>query len=173
MFERIDKSYDKDSLRTPQYLFNWLNECYQFDVDVAASDEHHLVDKYFTKENSALTADQWCHIRGFAFCNPPYSKGNIEAFLEKAIEQRNEHGITTVFVIPEFNGEARTRVILKEAARVIHFNQRVNFIHPITGKEVKGNSRGTMIAIIDNGYGIARHTYQDLSTIKKHWSKEV
>lgn len=56
MFEQ--KDFDKDTIRTPQYIFDWLDSKYKFNVDLAASDEHHFTDLYFAKEDDAI-GDYW------------------------------------------------------------------------------------------------------------------
>ena len=153
MFDRKDKSYDKDSLQTPQYLFNFaeflLPRGEKFEVDLAASHNHHLCKSYMTKEDDALTL-AWYGNKSYGFCNPPYSKlkgmkvGFVDLFVKKAIREARK-GFTTIMVIPELNGEARSLDIMNNARRIVHFDQRVGFIHPLTGKEQKGNNRGTIV----------------------------
>lgn len=149
MFERLDKSYDKDSLRTPQYIMNWLAKRYTFDIDLAANCNNHLCDIYFTKEDNALSKN-WRSYGKIGFCNPPYSKekgmriGHVDLFVNKAIEQARL-GFTTVMLIPELNGEARTKNIMQHATKIYHFDRRISFIHPITGRECAGNNRGSII----------------------------
>ena len=115
MFKRLDESYDKDSLRTPQYIMDWLAKRYTFDIDLAASHNNGWCDTYFTKEDDALSKN-WIKYGKIGFCNPPYSKakgmkiGNVDLFVNKAIEQ-TKLGFTTVMLIPELNGEARTKNI--------------------------------------------------------------
>lgn len=40
---------------TPQDLFDRLNRIFHFTLDVAANDENHKCEKYFTKEQDGLT----------------------------------------------------------------------------------------------------------------------
>lgn len=59
-----------DEWTTPKKLFDYLNEIFRFTVDAAATDENHLVPKYYTKETNALQEN----FEGErVFCNPPYS----------------------------------------------------------------------------------------------------
>ena len=59
MSRRLPKSTTdetvKDCWQTPHQLFNALNKIFNFSLDAAASDDHHLCDNYFTAEDSALT----------------------------------------------------------------------------------------------------------------------
>lgn len=64
---------------TPRDLFLELHARFHFMTDVAASDENHLCDKYFTKENDGLT-QPWF---GPCFMNPPYGR-EIARWVEKA-----------------------------------------------------------------------------------------
>lgn len=157
MFTPKDKSFNKDSLQTPRYIFNWLNSIYIFDVDLCASDEHHYCDRYFTKENPA-TAKAWSS----AFCNPPYS--NIDPFLDIAIEARNEFKSRTVFLIPELNGEKRTGLIMRETTKIIHLAPRISFIRPDNGEEYKGNNRGSIVVEFSPKHfnEPTQHLFQDL-----------
>jgi len=82
MFDRIDKSYDKDSLQTPPWLFklaeSMLPDGVKFDIDLAASHEHHLVGTYITKEENSLEVYWKSGSDDYGFCNPPYSRGMID-----------------------------------------------------------------------------------------------
>jgi phage N-6-adenine-methyltransferase len=167
MFEPKDKSFDKDSLRTPQFIYDWLDEKYKFNVDLAASDEHHLHIRYFTKELSALNK-RWAGFMDAGFCNPPYS--DIDPWVEKAIKEANE-GFTTVFIIPDFNGEGRFNQISEHATTIIHLIGRVNFIRPDNGKEYKGNNRGSAIFEFSKKYWDTppQHLYIKTKDIKEQY----
>lgn len=167
MFERIDKSYDKDSLRTPKYLFDYLDSIYKFNTDLCASDEYHLKDQYYTKERSHLDLDPilFFNEKDICFCNPPYS--NIDPHIEWAIKAA-DNWARIVFLIPELNGEKRTKLILDNAIRIIHLSPRVGFIHPVTGKECKGNNRGSMVVEFGKRFKhrTCIHGFLDLNRIK-------
>jgi phage N-6-adenine-methyltransferase len=169
MFDRKDKSYDKDSLQTPQYLITWLKERFRINFDLCASQDNHVCDYFFTKEVDSLK-QVWHNLKEgtTGYCNPPYSRGMVDKFVYKAIEEA-ALGFTTFMVIPELNGERRTRYIMRYATRIIHFDQRVNFIHPLTGKEQKGNNRGTIVVEFSKNFGInnAVHVFHSLKTLKE------
>lgn len=169
MFDRIDKSYDKNSLQTPRYLFDWLNSKYYFDIDIAASDKHHFCEKYYSLKNSAFS-NPWAKHGDTGFCNPPYGRKLIQPFLDDAIDHAKSH-FTTVFVIPELNGEARTKDVMEHATSIIHFDQRIWFIHPITGEECKNNNRGSIIVDFSYKpfYKPAQHYFKRLSDIKERF----
>lgn len=57
---------------TPQAFFDELDAEFHFDLDIAASDENHKCDRYYTKETDGLAhQDEWS---GTIWCNPPYGR---------------------------------------------------------------------------------------------------
>lgn len=141
MFDPKDKSFDKDALQTPRYIWQWLDSIYNFAMDLCASDDHHLCRPYFTKDQSCLDHN-WVEYGYTGFCNPPYSK--IDPFLEKAYEQQ-DRGFTSVFLIPDFNGEERFLNVFENATRIVHLTPRISFIRPDSGKKYSGNNRGSVV----------------------------
>ena len=71
-----------DERKTPRWLFDLANEAFRFTIDLAASPINALVDRYYTKEDSAFAHD-WTGETGW--CNPPYSHGNLNRFVDKAL----------------------------------------------------------------------------------------
>lgn len=67
-----------DCWGTPQPLFDWFDEWFEFDIDVCASEANHKCPVYFTEEMDGLAQD-WT---GSCFNNPPYS--NVAAWMDKA-----------------------------------------------------------------------------------------
>lgn len=157
----------KAGLQTPNYIFNWLNEIYNFDVDLCASDKHHLCEEYYTKENSALGACWTDYEAETGFCNPDYA--NITPFIRQAIREADNNIFTTAFCIPDINGEERFWDICKHATTIIHIIGRVNFIRPDNGEEYKGNNRGTAIFEFSKKYHDTppHHLY-----VKRNWIKK-
>src|SRR5512136_1407794 len=104
--ERNDgKDNEKDEARTPLSLFKSLDDVYHFGVDAAASHSNHLCDAYFTKYNpvgDALSIE-WFGLlperKQPFYCNPPYSRGNVEAFCKKAYEESLK-GAIVVMLLP-------------------------------------------------------------------------
>lgn len=79
-------------LRTPTDIWEDLSQEFNFTCDMCASDENHLIDKYYTAENSALDKD-WNGEIGYVH---PLFDGKIGKFVEKAF---NSIGIF-VFLLP-------------------------------------------------------------------------
>ena len=79
-------------LRTPTDIWDELKKEFNFTLDACASDENHLLDKYYTKDNSALDKD-WTDEIGYVH---PLFDVKIPKFVEKA---NNSKGIF-VFLLP-------------------------------------------------------------------------
>lgn len=167
MFEPKDKSFDKDSLQTPQFIFDWLNEKYKFHVDLAASKSNHLCEIW---SDNSLSDRSWAFEYGRnGFCNPPYS--NIDPFVNKSISEADTGWFTSVFLIPDFNGEARFTQISKHATTIIHLIGRVSFIRPDNGKQYKCNNRGSVIIEFSKKYWDTppQHLYVKTKDIEKQY----
>ena len=88
-----------DLWRTPPEVFKYFDKQYDFQCDVAASDENHLCDWYITEERDALNCC-WADplSRGdYAWCNPPYS--NPLPWVQKAIKESQAWGVGSVMLL--------------------------------------------------------------------------
>lgn len=99
-----------DELRTPGYLWDWLNRRFRFDYDAAASHENHRSGSYSTIDGSFVETPSghtqispadglmfsWGHRR--VFVNPPYSRPLLGQFIEKAIAERDKAEIIVMLV---------------------------------------------------------------------------
>ena len=81
---------------TPKYLFDALNKEFNFTIDVAATSTNAKCDRYYTKEDDALSKD-WAGET--VFMNPPYGRG-IGKWVKKAWLEIQKHNITVVMLIP-------------------------------------------------------------------------
>ncbi|MFC6441013.1 phage N-6-adenine-methyltransferase [Bowmanella sp. JS7-9] len=133
----------RDSYGTPQWLFNAANDEFFFDLDAAANDENHKVDKYLTKEVDALSIS-WVNDIGAKriWINPPYS--DIGPWTEKALIE-SELGATIVMLIP---ATPDVRWWPKRVSEIRFISPgRINFIDPATGLEKKGNTKPSAFLI--------------------------
>lgn len=134
----------RDSWRTPPWLFAWLDERFNFEIDLAADADNALCDSYFTLDSDALQRP-WNVFASRGFLNPPYSR--IDPWIAKAIDEQC-NGFLTVMVMPSCNGEDRFQHVFSCASEIIDIVGRVAFLTP-NGKEVKGNTRGSSVYIFD------------------------
>ncbi len=86
-------SHKSDEWGTPQDLFDIYNAEFNFDFDVAANQENHKCDSFFSKEKNALLHD-WGKRN---WCNPPYSL--VKEFCRKALLEQIK-GNLTVMLLP-------------------------------------------------------------------------
>ncbi|WP_153448753.1 phage N-6-adenine-methyltransferase [Vibrio algicola] len=143
---------DKDSWSTPQWLFDVLNEEFFFDVDIAASDDNAKCGTYYTALDDALNMVDWgVHPNlgkmayQYVWINPPYSRGMVKAFLNKAYEQCVTHKINSVLLIPATPDASWWPTNASEVRFIT--GGRISFQHPITKKAVNGNTKGSALVI--------------------------
>lgn len=80
-------------LRTPPDLWKELSAEFPFTLDVCASHENHLLPRYYTIEDNALTKDWTGEV---AYIHPLFDS-KIGKFVEKAYATPN---LTAVFLLP-------------------------------------------------------------------------
>ena len=130
----------RDLWQTPKELYESLDKEFLFWCDVAASDENHLSDSYYTEKDNALKAD-WLLVN---WCNPPYS--DITPWVRKAIEQ-HEKGLTTVMLVPADTSVKWFKLAYESCNEVRFISGRISFINAETQKPVNGNNKGSVIFI--------------------------
>ena len=79
-------------IRTPTEIWENLSKEFNFTVDACASDNNHLVDKYWTKDIDACTQN-WDN--EIVYCHPMYD-AHIPKFIKKAVECNS----VCVFLLP-------------------------------------------------------------------------
>ena len=124
---------------TPDWIFEMLNDEFQFDVDVCAVPETAKCGHYYTPETNGLK-QKWT---GVCWCNPPYD--DKDSWLAKGMESAM-NGATVVFLLPN---STETNwwwdYCLKGEIRFIR--QRVNF----GGISQNGNTSGSAIIVFYPG----------------------
>lgn len=90
----------KQDWNTPKKLFNQLNEEFNFEWDLASSNENKLCEKNYTDSEDGLKQD-W---KDVCWCNPPYGdkKSKMVDWIKKAFEstQNENNDLTVVMLIP-------------------------------------------------------------------------
>ena len=144
----------KNSWGTDPVIFNSQDQEFNFDLDAAASDKNHLVPEYLTKEDDALSVN-WSEIElGYkgsgefvrsVWINPPYGKGYIKKFMDKCVEQK-ALGVTSELLVPATLDVQWLPIDQISEIRIVT-GGRLSFYHPLTGKKVNGNTKGSMFVI--------------------------
>jgi site-specific DNA-methyltransferase (adenine-specific) len=86
----------KDKWETPDKIFNELNDKYKFSLDPCCEIHTAKCKKYYTEKENGLLQN-WSGER--VFVNPPYSRGNIELWMQKCYEESLK-GIVIIALIP-------------------------------------------------------------------------
>ena len=91
----IHTSSKSDEWETPSDFYKLWDDVFKFNIDVCATNDNHLCNVYWTKEDNSLIQD-WGE--NTCWMNPPYGR-QISSFMEKAY---NEYlnGSTVVCLIP-------------------------------------------------------------------------
>lgn len=79
-------------LRTPKDIWESLSKEFNFTIDACASDENHLLPKYYTKDNSCLDKDWTGEV---VYCHPLFDM-HIGNFVKKCAESN----CTSVMLLP-------------------------------------------------------------------------
>jgi len=93
-----DTSED-DRFRTPQKLFDALNNEYQFRLDACAEKEVAKCENYFTPKQDALR-QHWAQF-GDVFCNPPFHRKHLAHWVVKGFLEAQK-GATVVMLLPYY-----------------------------------------------------------------------
>ncbi|NLX24238.1 MAG: adenine methyltransferase [Phycisphaerae bacterium] len=94
MNKNVHFSSQSDDWETPDEFFHELNKVFHFGLDVCASATNAKCERYFTREDDALT-QEW---KGTVWMNPPYGR-QIGDFMKKAYEESLK-GATVVCLVP-------------------------------------------------------------------------
>ena len=130
----------KDLWQTPKALFNNLNKEFVFNLDVAASEQNHLVDNYLTAEDNALI-HEWHKSN---YLNPPYS--DIGPWINKASIE-HEKGKTIVILVPADTSVKWFKRAIETCNEARFISGRLSFINADTKKPVNGNNKGSVLLI--------------------------
>jgi len=110
-------SSEKMDYRTPQWLYDELDQDFHFNLDAAASDKNALALAYYTREHDALVRDWYVH--GSIFCNPPYGRG-IGRWVKKGFDEAMR-GSTVVMLLASRTDTKWFHDYVLRAAHSIHF----------------------------------------------------
>lgn len=106
-----------------------------------------------------------------AFINPPYSRGSLESWVPKALkeykemwEDKEKDFVSFIWLVNY--GATGNRILLKqEADAICDLYKRVNFVHPKTGIECKGNDRDSVIYYWGWRYGAFKTAFKDIGKV--------
>lgn len=138
---------ERDSWRTPEYVFNFANDLLNgIDFDSACTVENALsVPIWRDETHRDALLSEWT---GKIWCNPPYS--NIKPWIDKAIQSKAK----VAMLIPSPNGESYFEPLLNYSHEIAIIGRLAFIDHD--GKERTGNNRGSSIFLINCGNEMRR-----------------
>jgi len=132
-----------DHWQTPRPLFDELDREFGFQLDAAASESNALCASYLTEEDDALQLS-WRELAERVWINPPYSRGNLPAFLEKAVKEA-QHGCTVVALVPADTSTKWWHEFAMQAAEIRFLRPRVR--HRLNGKAQGSPKFGSAVLV--------------------------
>ncbi len=87
------KTGGSDDWETPAYIFDVLDEEFQFTLDPCATSETTKCEEFYTTESDGLVQD-WGKHR--VFCNPPYSQ--LKAWADKCRESAQAGALVVMLI---------------------------------------------------------------------------
>lgn len=144
-----DYKTSKDEWCTPQWLFDLLDRDFHFDFDGACTRQNCLCDHgAFVGEFDSLS---WTPTWTRVFLNPPYSAGNIDRFMAKALEE-SEKGAVVVCLVPCATDTAWWHNYVMRAQEIRFIRGRVRFVgYDEHGKQIKNSPMFSSCVVIFDG----------------------
>ena len=163
-----------DLWRTPKEIYEKLDDEFNFVADMAANDDNHLHEVYFTEETNSLEnnwrelvsdAYGYCEKSSFVYVNPPYS--DPMPWIKKATEAKYD-GLGTVMLLnadtsvgwfaEAYKTVSEIRFIIADEKEIGGYSSgRLAFLND-SDEPISGNNRPQFILVF-NPFKIGeRHT---------------
>lgn len=113
----------KDKWETPIYIFDELNDIYNFTLDPCCEIHTAKCNKFYTEEDNGLI-QEWSN--EIVFVNPPYSRGNIDKWMEKCYNESSK-GVTIVALIPVSTSSKWFHNYVWNKSELIFYKGRLRF----------------------------------------------
>lgn len=125
---------------------NGLTSTPECDIDVCANEYNTKVaDCYITEAENALVTD-WGG--ALAWCNPPYSTGNVNKFIDRAVEMQTKYGVETIMLLNVDPSTKYFKTIVDHAKAVVYVvGKRIRFIDVWTNCVGDNPSKPNMFVI--------------------------
>jgi phage N-6-adenine-methyltransferase len=115
----------KDLWRTPSKIYNPLHEEFKFTLDPCCLPESALCDKYYTPKENGLIQSWSGEV---AFCNPPYSRGNIDKWVEKFYRESREGALVVSLLPVSSSSNWWHKWVWKKASDLRFIKGRIRFV---------------------------------------------
>lgn len=144
-----------DEQTTPNWLYHGLDNIFEFELDAAATEKNTKCVQFYDKKTNGLLSP-WAFS---CFCNPPYSRGQLKQWTNKAFQEVGR-GNNSVLVLPADTSTLWHTYTRKTASRLFYLTGRVKF-----GQNKHPAKFGTLIAI----YGYTPIEYSQVQRHLKGW----
>lgn len=135
----------KQDWETPQWLYDRLNDLYQFDVDLACTTKNCKASAgiYHDRNRDSL-CESWNYRSGFL--NPPYGAG-LEKWLKKAVEETESGNCGAIVALIPASTEIKAwqKYVWHQADVVTFLYGRVRF--ELGGKPAGSNVKGSALVV--------------------------
>jgi phage N-6-adenine-methyltransferase len=108
---------------TPQRIFDKLNDEFCFDMDVCADADNAKCIMFYSRQRG-LT-EPW---GGVVFLNPPYGRGLIQPWIQKAYEVAARREATAVCLIPSRTNPPWWHDFVMKATEIRFIRSKVSFL---------------------------------------------
>jgi phage N-6-adenine-methyltransferase len=145
----------KDNWGTPDWLFDLLDREFHFCVDAAALIKNAKCNHYYDPLNDALCGNWYENAKTLSieptfYLNPPYSAGNIDKFMAKALEE-SQKGAVVVCLVPCATDTKWWHKYAMKAQEIRFIKGRVRFVgFDEEGKQVKNSPTFSSCVVIFN-----------------------
>ncbi len=135
----------RENWETPDYFFRRCSDRWGlFGLDAAASKDNHKCGNFLTEEMDALSCE-WVCPHGSVWLNPPYRRGEIIRWTEKAISE-SDGGLRVVMLLLADTSTAWFHLLLNRA-EICFTKGRIAFLDE-NKKSIKGNTHGSIVAVL-------------------------
>ncbi len=115
----------KDTWETPGGLFSKLNNEFGFTLDPCCEPHTAKCAKFYTLDDDGLSKDWQGEI---VFCNPPYSNGNIDMWMEKCYLESLKPNTTVVALVAVSTSSIWFHNWILNKAELRFVERRVKFV---------------------------------------------
>lgn len=141
----------------------------EYDLDCCANEFNTKVkDNFITEDQNALKVD-WNGKR--IWCNPPYSRGNVEAFINKAIEQVEQSAKDVIMLLNVDPSTKYFAKIVQNAKAIVYVTGgRIKFIDMWTGGVGTSPTKASMFVLFSSRKiptEFVRSYYVDLKALEQ------
>lgn len=135
----------RDCWGTPQWLIDQLSTEFDFGADAAADEMNHKFPLWF-RDGLAVAWDEEVAPGKWIWNNPPFSE--VKPWTDQWVRTA-EYGTGVVAICNSQTGAKWYHKAMDACTEMRLSLGRVGFIHPVTGKIVKGNNLGQTIFVFD------------------------